>query len=223
MPSGADLTVRSPRVQWVGRGAGKLAGAIERFGASGLVVRHRRCLDVGASTGGFTQVLLAHGAERVVALDVGHSQLDARLAGHSRVEQRLGVNIVDVSPGQLGDPFDLLVVDLSFISLRRVLPVLAALLTSDGDAVLLVKPQFEVGRGRLGKHGIVRSARDRVEALRAVCRASGEAGLGVVDVMASQVPGAKGNQEYLVWVTPREAGRLAPADLERRIVQMEKP
>lgn len=223
VPAGAVLTVRSPRPQWVGRGADKLDAAIERFGAAGLIVRQRRCLDVGASTGGFTQVLLARGAQYVVALDVGHGQLDPWLAGHERVESRPGVNIANVQAGQLGDPFDVLVADLSFISLRRVLPVLAALVKPDGDAVLLVKPQFEVGRGRLGKHGVVRSRPDRLEALRAVCRAAGEAGLGALDLMASPIRGGSGNQEYLVWVTPREAGRLAPVDLERRIAQMEAP
>ncbi len=223
VPTKAAVTVQSGRSHWVGRGAVKLAAGLQRFCAAGLVVRQRRCLDVGASTGGFTQVLLAEGAQHVVALDVGHGQLDAGLAGDVRVEPRPGLNIKDVRPGQLGEPFDLLVVDLSFISLRSVLPGLAALLDRDGDVVLLVKPQFEVGLGLLGKRGVVRSARERHDAVRGVCRVADQVGLGTLDVMPSPLRGTKGNQEYLVWVTPREAGRLAPADLERRIVQMEQP
>lgn len=219
----ARLQVVAADPAWVGRGAYKLLAALERFAAGGLVVQGRRCLDVGASTGGFTEVLLAAGAAQVVALDVGHGQLAGSLASDVRVEERSGVNIRGVLPGHLGDLFDMVVVDLSFISLRLVLDVLARLVTPDGDLVLLVKPQFEVGRQGLTKRGVVRSARDRLDGLTRVCRAAAEAGLGVVDLVPCPLLGAAGNQEYLLWVTPRAAGRLAASDLERRIAGMEQP
>ncbi|MGV1010394.1 MAG: TlyA family RNA methyltransferase [Dermatophilaceae bacterium] len=218
----ATLSVRSRRTRWVGRGGEKLAAAVERFAASGLVVRERRCLDVGASTGGFTEVLLAHGARHVVAVDVGHGQLVPALAEDARVESMPGVNIKDVQPGQLGEPFDLLVVDVSFISLGRILPVLAPLVAPDGDAVLLAKPQFELGPGRLTKAGVVADRSARLLAVTQVCRGAVEAGLGTLDVMPSPVRGSNGNQEYLLWVTPREAARLAPPELQRRIAHMEQ-
>lgn len=219
----AHLQVTAPEPVWVGRGATKLLAALDRFAEGGLAASGRRCLDVGACTGGFTEVLLAFGAASVVALDVGHGQLAGSLTRDPRVEDRSGINIRDVRPGELADPFDLVVVDLSFVSLGLVLEVLARLVAPDGDVVLLVKPQFEVGRERLSKRGIARSARDRLDAITGVCRAAAQVGLGVVDLMPSPLAGAAGNQEYLVWVTPREAGRLAAEDLERRIDGMEQP
>ncbi len=219
VPSRAAIEVAGSPSRWVGRGAVKLRAALERFGSAGLDVSGRRCLDVGAATGGFTQALLAAGAARVTALDVGHGQLAAELAGDPRVEPRCGVNIRDVRPGDLGEPFDVVVVDVSFISLRLVVPLLPALLTEDADGVLLVKPQFEVGRARLGKAGVVRSRADREDAVREVCQAAAEAGLPVLDLLPSPLPGAGGNREYLLWVTRRPHG-LAPGELERRIAEM---
>ena len=137
----------------------------------------RRCLDVGASTGGFTQVLLEAGAAHVTALDVGHDQLVAEVADDARVEERSGVNIRNVRPGDLGRGFDLVVADLSFISLRLVLDVLAALMTPDADAVLLVKPQFEVGRERLARTGVVSSPHEHRRVLTEVLETARQAGL----------------------------------------------
>ncbi len=203
---------------WVGRGADKLTAALDRFAPAGLTVLGRNCLDVGASTGGFTQVLLHRGAGHVVALDVGHGQLAPVLATDPRVTERSGVNIraVGTDPGSvrdLGGPFDLLVADLSFISLGLVVEVLAALVDPHGDLVLLVKPQFEVGRERLGKGGIVRSAEQRLQAVRDVVAAAAAVGLGLRGLIRSPRQGAGGNQEYLGWWTPRTAtGSSDPAE-----------
>jgi 23S rRNA (cytidine1920-2'-O)/16S rRNA (cytidine1409-2'-O)-methyltransferase len=201
-----DLAVKPER--WVGRAAYKLLAALDQFE---LDVTDRRCLDVGASTGGFTQVLLEAGARHVTALDVGHGQLDAELAADPRVEERSGTNIRDVRPGDLGDPFDGIVADLSFISLRLVLPVLQPLMTPEADAVLLVKPQFEVGRERLARTGVVTSPNERQRALDEVLEAATAAGFDQRGLAPSPLRGATGNEEYLLWVTtglrpPRKQG-----------------
>jgi 23S rRNA (cytidine1920-2'-O)/16S rRNA (cytidine1409-2'-O)-methyltransferase len=147
--------------RWVGRAAYKLLEALRLFEAAGLTVSGKRCLDVGASTGGFTQVLLEAGAAHVTALDVGHDQLVREVAENDRVDERSGVNIRDVRPGDLGDDFDVVVADLSFISLRLVLDVVVSVMTPNADAVLLVKPQFEVGRDRLARTGVVTSPHEQ--------------------------------------------------------------
>lgn len=195
-----DVTVSPGADPWVGRAAGKLVGA---FSAFDLDARGRRCLDVGASTGGFTQVLLAEGAAHVIALDVGHDQLAPEVASHPRVEERSGRTIRGLGPDDLGGPVDLAVGDLSFISLRLVLPEIAGLLTDDGEAVLLIKPQFEVGRGRLGRRGIVTSPAARADAIESVLSAAAEAGLRVLGLTASPLRGGEGNHEYLVHLTRR--------------------
>jgi 23S rRNA (cytidine1920-2'-O)/16S rRNA (cytidine1409-2'-O)-methyltransferase len=195
--------------RWVGRAAYKLLHALDAFGPLGLTVHGRRCLDIGASTGGFTQVLLERGARSVTALDVGHGQLAAAVAADPRVEDRSGVNIRDVHAGDLGDAFDVVVADLSFISLRLVLEPLHRQLRPDGDAVLLVKPQFEVGRERLARTGVVTSAHERRRVLLDVVRSAAATGLRPQAVTTSPIEGAEGNVEYLLWAAP---GRGADAD-----------
>lgn len=199
-----DLAVEATGHVWVSRAAGKLLGALEGFGPRGPHVAGRRCLDVGASTGGFTQVLLHHGAAHVVALDVGRDQLVADLRDDPRVTDLPGTTIRGLRPDAIGGPVDLLVADLSFISLTLVLPTLAGLLTpdpaADAEAVLLVKPQFEVGRARLGKGGVVRSATDRASAVTSVAEAALAAGLHVRGLLASPVTGSAGNAEFLLWL-----------------------
>lgn len=192
----------------VGRGAVKLEHAIDSWAADGLRVRGRRCLDVGASTGGFTQVLLEHGAAHVVALDVGHDQLDPRVAADPRVSDLPGTNIREASVSTVGGPFDVAVVDVSFISVRHVLPVLPALLADGADVVLLVKPQFEVGRQRLGQDGVVRSPALRHEVLTKVLTAARAAGLRPGAVLRSPVTGGRGNVEYLLWARPCRPGMM---------------
>jgi 23S rRNA (cytidine1920-2'-O)/16S rRNA (cytidine1409-2'-O)-methyltransferase len=185
----------------VGRGAAKLRGALADVAelAGGVPVRGRRCLDVGASTGGFTQVLLAAGAASVVALDVGHGQLAPAVAQDPRVEERSGTNVRQVTTADFGGGFELVVADLSFISLTLVLPVLAELLLPGGDLVGLVKPQFEVGRERLGKTGVVRSEEQRQEAVESAREAATRCGLTVQAVVPSRTEGASGNLEYFLW------------------------
>lgn len=185
---------------WVGRGALKLAHALTAWESEGLSVAGRRCLDVGASTGGFTQVLLERDAAHVIALDVGHDQLDPRIAQDPRVSERSGTNIRGVQPDQVGGLVDVIVGDLSFISLSLVLPVLHTLSRPGADLVLLVKPQFEVGRERLGKDGVVRRSRDRSEVLARLDTEAREVGLAPVDLLRSPVSGSEGNVEYLWWL-----------------------
>jgi 23S rRNA (cytidine1920-2'-O)/16S rRNA (cytidine1409-2'-O)-methyltransferase len=198
---------------WVSRAAYKLVAALEAFGPQGLNASGKRCFDVGAAAGGFTQVLLRHGAREVVAVDVGHGQLAEEVAVDGRVIECSGVNIRDARAGDFGGPAQLLVADLSFISLRLVLSVLRDLVEPSGDLVLLVKPQFEVGRERLGKGGIVRSARNRASAIEEVIAAATEAGLTAKDLCASPIRGATGNAEYLLWLTPRPDQGLTSAQV----------
>ena len=202
------VEVREEGPRWVGRAAYKLLGALEEFGPRGLVVQGRRCLDVGASTGGFTQVLLHHGAAHVVALDVGHDQLAAEVRDDPRVTERSGTTVRGLAADDVGGPVDLLVADLSFISLTLVLSTCRELVTDDADLVVLVKPQFEVGRTRLGKGGIVRSQGDRAWAVTEVARAAIDAGLHPRGLVASPVVGGEGNAEYLLWLTPRAADSM---------------
>ncbi len=207
---GQDLSVTGGAETWVSRAAYKLLAALEAFGPRGLTVQGRRCLDVGASTGGFTQVLLRHGAEHVIALDVGHGQLGPEVATDPRVTERSGVNVRGVQPQDLGGPADLVVADLSFISLQVVLGVLATLTAPDGDVVVLVKPQFEVGRDRLGHGGVVRSASERARAIVEVATVAEASGLHPLDVRTSPLRGTTGNGEYLLGWTPRAGEGLAP-------------
>lgn len=188
---------------WVSRAAYKLAAAMEAFGPDGLSADNLRCFDVGACTGGFTQVLLRRGAREVVAVDVGHGQLAEEIARDPRVIERSGINIRHARVEDLGGPAQLLVADLSFISLRLVLPVLRDLVEATGDLVLLVKPQFEVGRELLGKGGIVRSAGNRAKAIEEVVAGARSVGLHTKALRGSPIRGATGNAEYLVWLTPR--------------------
>ena len=198
---------------WVSRAAYKLASGLEAFGRDGLRVVDKRCFDVGACTGGFTQVLLREGAREVVALDVGHGQLADEIAQDPRVIERSGLNVRDARAGDLGGPAQLLVADLSFISLRLVLPVLRDLVEATGDLVLLIKPQFEVGRERLGKAAVVRSAGNRTMAIEGVVDAATSAGLSAKALRSNPIRGATGNAEYLLWLTPRPDEGLAAAQV----------
>ncbi|HSP59901.1 MAG TPA: TlyA family RNA methyltransferase [Ornithinimicrobium sp.] len=207
-PPGEDAASAWVTEGWVGRGALKLRHALEVWGPDGLSVSGRRCLDVGASTGGFTQVLLAEGAEHVLALDVGHHQLHPDLVVDPRVSDLSGTSIRDVGPEQVGGPVDVVVADLSFISLRTVLPVLAAMTAPDGEVVLLVKPQFEVGRAVLARDGVVRSSAQRQEVLRAVLSSAAEQGLAAHGILRSPTTGSHGNVEYLLWLRPRRSDMI---------------
>lgn len=204
--------------RWVGRAAHKLDAALKEWGPEGLQVRGRRCVDVGASTGGFTQVLLAAGAQHVAAVDVGHGQLAPEVAGDPRVTEHSGTTVRGLAPATLGGPADLVVADLSFISLTLVLGDLAGLMGPGGDLVVLVKPQFEVGRGRLNRQGLVSDPRDRTAALQRVVDAVTAAELHVHGIRASPITGTTGNVEYLLWATSVPSDTMSP-DRVRDIVR----
>jgi 23S rRNA (cytidine1920-2'-O)/16S rRNA (cytidine1409-2'-O)-methyltransferase len=204
---------------YVSRGGHKLAGALGAFPS--LAVAGRACLDAGASTGGFTDVLLRAGAAHVTAADVGYGQLAWSLRTDQRVTVLDRVNVRSLRPEQVAGPGglpDLVVADLSFISLALVLPALAACAADNADFVLLVKPQFEVGKGRVGAGGVVRDAGLRAEAVTAVCDAAAGLGLGVLGVTASPLPGPAGNVEYFVWLR-RGAPPLDDGELLRAIAE----
>ena len=205
---------------WVGRAAYKLLEALRIFGEQGLRVEGRRCLDVGASTGGFTQVLLHAGAASVVSLDVGHGQLAPSLARDPRVDERSGTNVRDVRPGDLGAAFDLVVADLSFISLRLALAPMLGQLRPDGDLLALVKPQFEVGRDRLARTGVVTSPVEHARVLRDVLFAALDLGLEVAGLVPSPIRGGDGNREYLVWVSPRPGARTDRVAVQALVEQV---
>jgi len=198
---------------YVSRGGHKLAGALRAFGD--LVVAGRRCLDAGASTGGFTDVLLRSGAAHVTAVDVGYGQLAWSLRTDPRVTVLDRVNVRELRREQLPEVPDLVAGDLSFISLTLVLPALAECASSDADFLLMVKPQFEVGKGRVGAGGVVRDTTARSDAVRRVCDAAGQLGLGVLGITASPLPGPAGNVEYFVWLRrgapPLDEGQLTRA------------
>jgi hemolysin TlyA family protein len=179
--------------EWASRGAHKLIGALDAFG---LDVAGLRCLDAGASTGGFTDVLLDRGAAEVVAADVGYGQLVWRLRGDERVRVHDRTNVRALAPEEIGGTVDLTVADLSFISLRTVLPALTACTT--GELLPMVKPQFEVGRDRLGSGGVVREPALRLAALTEVMASARTLGLVLLGAVASPLPGPSGNVEFFL-------------------------
>jgi 23S rRNA (cytidine1920-2'-O)/16S rRNA (cytidine1409-2'-O)-methyltransferase len=185
---------------YVSRGAHKLIGALDAFGRQGLLVEGRRCLDAGASTGGFTDVLLRRGAREVVAVDVGYGQLAWRIQQDERVIVHDRTNIRDLSLEVIGAPVDLIVGDLSFISLTLVLDALMSVTSPDADMALMVKPQFEVGKDRVGKGGVVRDSALRAEAVCDVAKAARARGWGVRAVTTSPLPGPSGNVEFFLWL-----------------------
>ncbi|MBM6979127.1 MAG: TlyA family RNA methyltransferase [Actinomyces succiniciruminis] len=198
---------------YVSRGAHKLAGALDALTERGLAprIRGRRCLDAGASTGGFTDVLLRRGAAHVVAVDVGYGQLAWSLRNDPRVSVLERTNVRTLLPEVVAPAPELVVGDLSFISLTTVLPVLVAAAAPDADLLLMVKPQFEVGKQRLGHGGVVRDPALHVESVLSVCECAHTLGLGIDAVTASPLPGPAGNVEYFVNMHAGQAG--SPTDL----------
>jgi 23S rRNA (cytidine1920-2'-O)/16S rRNA (cytidine1409-2'-O)-methyltransferase len=209
----AELLVEDER-RYVSRGGLKLEHALDELG---MAVTGLSCLDVGASTGGFTDCLLQRGAERVIAVDVGYGQLDWTLRNEPRVTVMERVNGRNLSPGDLPYPPDLATIDVSFISLAKVLPAVAECLAGGGQILALVKPQFELGRGRV-RGGVVRSEEERREALRNAARAATEAGLAVRGFAPSGLPGPKGNRETFIWLSIEGEGI---EDLEAAVAKVE--
>ena len=192
--SESAIELAAPDHPYVGRGGLKLAHALDAFG---IPVDGRECLDIGASTGGFTDVLLQRGAARVVALDVGHGQIDWTLRNDSRVVVIEEFNARHLTPGDLPGPVDLVVIDVSFISLRQIFPVVPALLTPGADVVALVKPQFEAGRGEVRK-GVIHDPTVHARVLEEVVQAAAGVGLTRVASTPSPITGQKGNVEFLL-------------------------
>lgn len=202
---GEPIRVLGPPARYVGRGGDKLAGALERFALDPAGIR---ALDAGASTGGFTDALLQAGAATVVAVDVGRAQLHERLRADPRVDVREQTDIRTVGPDDVGGAVELVVADLSFISLHAVLDALLALVAPGGDLVVLVKPQFEAGRAEVSKgRGVIRDPEVWRRVLDEVMVAIGEAGGAIMDAMVSPLRGADGNAEFLVHVRRPELGR----------------
>jgi 23S rRNA (cytidine1920-2'-O)/16S rRNA (cytidine1409-2'-O)-methyltransferase len=188
------------RPDYVSRGGHKLAGALAVFAPLGLEVAGRRCLDAGASTGGFTDVLLRAGAREVVAVDVGYGQLAWSLRQDERVVVHDRTNIRELTAELVGGPVDVVVGDLSFISLELVMDALLGVCAPDGDLALMVKPQFEVGKERVGKGGVVRDPALRASAVSAVAEAAAARGWGARAVTTSPLPGPSGNVEFFLWL-----------------------
>jgi 23S rRNA (cytidine1920-2'-O)/16S rRNA (cytidine1409-2'-O)-methyltransferase len=214
--SAADpVALAGPARRWASRGGDKLAPVLERLQ---VPVAGRRCLDAGASTGGFTDVLLAAGAAEVVAVDVGYGQLDLRLRQDPRVRVLDRTNVRALDAEQVAGQVELTVADLSFISLRLVLPVLAGLTRDDGDLLLLVKPQFEVGREAVGRGGVVRDPAARAAAVRGVVGAGAALGLGVSGICPSPLPGPAGNLELFLRLRA-DAAPLDEAELQAALAE----
>lgn len=203
----ADAGERS----WVSRGAHKLIGALDAFGVG---VEGRRCLDAGASTGGFTEVLLDRRAREVVAADVGYGQLAWSLRSDSRVTVLERTNVRALTTEAIGGPVDMVVADLSFISLATVLPALVSCASADADIVPMVKPQFEVGKDRVGPGGVVSDPEVRADAVLSVARRAAALNWHTVDVTASPLPGPSGNVEFFLRLRARTDTPLGGAQLE---------
>src|SRR6185436_18493937 len=197
-----DIRIAELEHPWVGRGGMKLAHALKEFG---VVVAGKVCADIGASTGGFTDVMLKNGAAKVYAIDVGYGQLDASLRNDPRVLNREKVNARYLTASDFDEPIDFVSIDVSFISLKLILPAVATFLR--GELVALIKPQFEVGKRDVGKGGIVRDEAKRAAAVESVVAFAREAGFEVKGVIESPVKGAEGNVEYLMHADTREAPR----------------
>ncbi|MBA0047085.1 TlyA family RNA methyltransferase [Mycobacteroides sp. LB1] len=201
--------------RWVSRGAHKLLGALDAFSPQGLSVDGRRCLDAGASTGGFTEVLLRSGAREVVAADVGYGQLAWSLQSDDRVTVLDRTNVRTLTPELIGGAVQLIVADLSFISLALVLDALIACATTDADIVPMVKPQFEVGKELVGAGGVVRDPQLRTDTVVSVARRAQAHGWHTAGVTASPLPGPSGNVEYFLWLRNTDSG----LDLEAAVTE----
>jgi 23S rRNA (cytidine1920-2'-O)/16S rRNA (cytidine1409-2'-O)-methyltransferase len=193
VPIDIELTIREP-MPFVSRGGLKLTAALDHFS---IEVAGKICLDIGASTGGFSDCMLQRGAARIVAIDVGRGQLDWKLRQDSRVELREGVNARYLSPDDFTDRFDIVTADVSFISLTKILPVVPPLLSEHAVVITLIKPQFEVGREEVGKGGIVRDEAAQRRVVEEITSFAAGLGMRALGVIASPILGADGNREFL--------------------------
>jgi 23S rRNA (cytidine1920-2'-O)/16S rRNA (cytidine1409-2'-O)-methyltransferase len=207
VPADAEVALAGADHPYVSRGGLKLAHALDTFG---IAVPGRLALDIGASTGGFTDVLLQRGAAHVVALDVGHNQIDWKLRSDARVDVLERVNARHLTPDQLPETcraFDVITIDVSFISLAQILPVVPSLLRPGADIIALVKPQFEAGRGEVGRGGIVRDEAVQARVVQDVTAAADALGLVRMGLVESPITGAEGNREFLLHLRRAEGVR----------------
>ena len=211
-----SITLAGKREDFVSRGGHKLAGALDAF--PNISVSGKRALDAGASTGGFTDVLLKRGATEVIAVDVGYGQLAWEIRNDPRVKVLDRTNIRHLTIEQVGEPVDLIVADLSFISLTLVLPALVTVAKTNADYLVMVKPQFEVGREKLGAGGVVRDSHLRKMAVQEVADVAYDMGLGCEGVVASSLPGPSGNVEYFLWLK-KGVRELRESELEEAIAE----
>ncbi len=209
-----SIVIQGERNDFVSRGGHKLAGALDHF--SEISVEGKRALDAGASTGGFTDVLLKRGVKDVVAVDVGYGQMAWELRQDPRVIVLDRTNVRHLTLDQVGEPADIVVADLSFISLTLVLPALVSVSSPGADFLLMVKPQFEVGREQLGAGGVVRDPELRKAAVKEVADCAYDMGLGCLGVVASPLPGPAGNVEYFLWLR-RGIAELSAEELQNAI------
>ena len=205
----AEITVKGGQLKYVSRGGLKLEKAMSHFD---LTLEGRVCMDVGASTGGFTDCMLQNGAVKVYSVDVGHGQLDWKLRNDPRVVCMEKTNIRYVTPEQIEEPAAFVSIDVSFISLTKVLPPVRELMTEDGEIVCLIKPQFEAGREKVGKKGVVREKSTHLEVIQMVLTYAWSIGFDILALEFSPIKGPEGNIEYLVWLqkTDREAVEELP-------------
>lgn len=194
---GADITVKGGGLKYVGRGGLKLEKAVSEFG---IRLADRVCIDIGASTGGFTDCMLKNGAALVYAVDVGHGQLDGGLAEDSRVVNMEGRNIREMGSDSFPQAADFISADVSFVSLKLIIPKIAELLPTDGEAAVLIKPQFEAGRQAIGKNGVVKDRKAHVSVLEDIAAFCFSAGVPVQKLVYSPITGGSGNIEYLAYL-----------------------
>ncbi len=207
----SDIEVRGSTLKYVSRGGLKLEKALDFFGVS---PDGRSCIDCGASTGGFTDVLLGRGAKRVYAVDVGYGQLAWKLRNDARVVVMERTNVRYLTPEQVPEKLELAVIDVSFISLRLVLPAVKALLTDGGEVVCLVKPQFEAGRDKVGKKGVVREASTHAEVLKTFMKDAENTGFIVKNMTFSPIKGPEGNIEFLAHLSHRDVRADVDTDID---------
>jgi len=216
VPTGASLRCKARPHPYVGRGGVKLEAALRGFGLS---AEGKTAADLGASTGGFTDCLLRNGAAHVWAVDVGYGQLDYRLRSDGRVTVMDRTNARHLTAETLGGRVDLVVIDLAFISVLKVLDAVRAILKPEGEALALIKPQFEIGKGRVGKKGIVRDPSDHREVLADLLKGAAGRGFGVAGVLPSPVPGAEGNLEFWFHLIPEHPCAVTENDLRRAVAE----
>jgi 23S rRNA (cytidine1920-2'-O)/16S rRNA (cytidine1409-2'-O)-methyltransferase len=211
---GSEIRIKGVTLPFVSRGGLKLEAALAQFKIDPL---GSVCIDVGASTGGFTDCLLQRGAARVWAVDVGHNQLAWKIRQDPRVEVIEGLNARNLSPDQFPVRFDLGVIDVSFISLTRILPAVRGVLADSADCVALIKPQFEVGKGEVGRGGIVTDAAKHLRVLVAIKDAATASGLSAIDLIESPILGAEGNREFLIHLRPSAGGASPSSSVDEKI------